>query len=62
MCRNCGFKHKQHQTAAHVLDFQFFIIPAVDIFYCFCRAVAIRAVNIFLTKSETARIKLIPKD
>ncbi len=32
MCRNCGFKHKQHQTAAHVLDFQFFIIRAVDIF------------------------------
>ena len=23
MCRNCGFKHKQHQTAAHVLDQRF---------------------------------------
>ena len=33
-----------NKTAVHVPDFQFFIIRAVDIYQCFCRAVAIRAV------------------
>jgi len=35
---------------------------AVDIFQNLCRPFAIRAVDIFLSKSETAQIQLIPKD
>ena len=48
-CRTCSrlsifYTVFLNRTAVHVPDFQFFIIRAVDIFQCFCRAVAIRAV------------------
>jgi hypothetical protein len=44
-----------NRTAVHVPDFQFFIIRAVDIFQCFCRAVAICAVVHFGLKLASAR-------
>ncbi len=43
------------RTTVHVPDFQFFIIWAVDIFQCFCRAVAIRAVVHFGLKFASAQ-------
>jgi hypothetical protein len=41
-------------TAVHVPDFQFFLIWAVDIFQCFCRAVTIQAVVHFGLKLAPA--------
>ena len=44
-----------NRTAVHFPDFQLFLIRAVDIFQCFCRAVAIRAVVHFGLKLASAR-------
>jgi hypothetical protein len=50
-------------TAVHVHHFLYYkLCRAVDIFQNLCRPFAIRAVDIFLSKSETAQIQLIRKD
>ena len=50
-------------TAVHVHHFLYYkLCQAVDIFQNLCQPVAIQAVDIFLSKSETARIHLISKD
>ena len=43
------------QTAVHVPDFHLFLIREVDIFQCFCWAVAIQAVVHFGLKLASAR-------
>ncbi len=50
-------------TAVHVHHFLYYkLCQAVDIFQNLCQPVAIQAVDIFLSKSETAGIQLISKD
>jgi len=50
-------------TAVHVHHFLYYkLCRAVDIFHNLCQPVTIRAVDIYLSNSETAQIQLIPKD
>ncbi len=51
-----NFRFDMHVLTVHVHHFLYYkLCRAVDIFQNLCRANAIRAVNIFLSKSETAR-------